>query len=171
MSERPARGGDRASGTNRSANHTALAGQVSEYLALHGAWVYRVHGHLGGRRGVPDVLACFPALMLDGPHAGALMGYLVAVEVKTGRGALTRDQVRERDALRQAGAVWVEVRTLDDLEDALLAAGLATERHLWPRRGAGEVPPGDPDWTPEQTPSTPEQWAAWGSVEDEPCNG
>jgi hypothetical protein len=29
------------------------------------------------------------------------------------------------------------------------------------------VGPGDPDWTPEQTPRTPEQWAAWGAVEDE----
>jgi hypothetical protein len=121
---------------NHTVNHTALAGQVAEYLQLRGAWVLRVRGGLGQRRGVPDVLACFPERRWIPHTRGEFIdqGIFVAAEVKTGRGRLTRDQERERDALRKAGGVWVEVRRLDDLETALLEAGLITSRVLWPRQ-------------------------------------
>jgi hypothetical protein len=123
MSERPVvyRAGR---GADRAASHTALARAVSEYLALCGAWVFRVHGHLGQQRGIPDTLAC-------------LHGRLVAVEVKTGKGQLSAVQTVQRQMLEGAGAVYCECRQLEDVEDALLDAGLIVERSLWPRREDG----------------------------------
>jgi hypothetical protein len=111
---------------NRTESHTALCRTVSEYLALHGAWVFRVHGHLGQQRGIPDTLAC-------------LHGRLVAVEVKTGKGQLSGVQEVQRQMIEGAGGLFIECRNLYDVEEALYGAGLIAERSLWPRRG-GEEP-------------------------------
>jgi hypothetical protein len=117
-----------ARGGNHSETHTALLKACEDYLRLHGAWTFRVHGHLGQRVGVPDLLACLPTI--GGFWHVGRVGHLIAVEVKTGRGRLTAIQERERDALQQVYAVWVLVRRLEDLEDALLNAGLIAERAI-----------------------------------------
>jgi hypothetical protein len=113
---RTARGGD------RSETHTALLKTCEDYLRLHGAWTFRVHGHLGQRVGVPDLLACLPTI--GGFWHVGRVGHLIAVEVKTGKSTLSQVQHAEKEALSAVYAVYVECRRLEDLEAALLAAGL-----------------------------------------------
>ncbi len=59
---------------------------------------------------------------------------MVVVEAKTGKAHLSAVQAQERERWEAAGAVYCECRSLNDLEDALLAAGVIGERVLWPRR-------------------------------------
>jgi hypothetical protein len=101
----------RQRGGNRSRDHSYLLRGISEYLQLQHAWVLRVRGGIGQRAGVPDCLAC-------------LHGTLIAVEGKTGTARLSEDQMRERDALERAGALYIEARSIEMVEDALVAAGL-----------------------------------------------
>ncbi|MCL6474429.1 MAG: VRR-NUC domain-containing protein [Firmicutes bacterium] len=72
--------------------HTLHARTIVRYLQKRGAWVARIRGTWGQRRGLPDILACW-------------QGRLIAIEVKTGSGRLTPAQKREHEALRTAGAV------------------------------------------------------------------
>jgi len=72
--------------------HTLHARAIVRYLQKRGAWVARIRGTWGQRKGLPDILACW-------------QGRLIAIEVKTGAGRLTPPQRREHEALRTAGAV------------------------------------------------------------------
>ena len=104
-------------GGNTSDAHSALVRLCIDYLQVQGAWVYKVHGGLGSRPGVPDLLCC-------------LRGRLIGLECKTGRARLSAAQLVEADDLRRAGALALEIRRIDDLEDALLDAGLIPHRRL-----------------------------------------
>lgn len=100
-----------AAGGNRSATHTQLRQSVCDYLGLQGAWFLPILGGLGIRRGSPDVVA-------------SLRGRFIAVECKTGNAELDRHQRGAREWLERAGAIYVECRRLEDLQEALDAAGL-----------------------------------------------
>lgn len=97
--------------------HSALCRTIVEYLQVRRAWVFRVLGGVGQRPGVPDILACLPP-----------SGRLVAIDAKTGRARLSARQEGQKEALEAAGAIFVVARSLDDVEEALLAAGLVGER-------------------------------------------
>lgn len=96
---------------NRAAPHTALCNSIYGYLRGLGYAVKNL-GALGVRRGRPDFDAC-------------VRGRFVAVEVKTGAGELGPDQVKERNRLESAGAIYIEARSVDDVEQRLVAEGLA----------------------------------------------
>ena len=84
----------------------ANAAHLTRYLQKRGAWVARIRGTWGQRKGLPDILACW-------------QGRLIAVEVKTGKGRLTPEQRREHEALRTAGAVVLvgnAVQVVQELE-------------------------------------------------------
>ena len=86
--------------------HTIHARTIVRYLQKRGAWVARLRGTWGQRKGLPDILACW-------------QGRLIAIEVKTGRGRLTPEQRREHEALRAAGAVVIvgdAVQVVQELE-------------------------------------------------------
>lgn len=68
-----------------------------------------------GRTGSSDILAC-------------IQGRFLAIEVKTGTGSLSTPQRRFRDAVRAAGGLFVEARSVDDVIDALRLHGLLAER-------------------------------------------
>ena len=53
--------------------HTIHARTIVRYLQKRGAWVARIRGTWGQRKGLPDILACW-------------QGMLIAIEVKTGKG-------------------------------------------------------------------------------------
>jgi hypothetical protein len=61
----------------------------------------------GAPSGFPDIVACLPS------------GRMLAVECKTGKARLRKDQVRVLQELCDAGALVVRVRSVDDLWDAL----------------------------------------------------
>lgn len=130
-----------------SQEHSRLTAACASYLIWCNAWVFRVRGGLGQRAGTPDILACVPP-----------SGRLVAVECKTGAGRLSRAQQRERSGLENAGAVYCLARSLDDLERALLDAGLlATPRlvELFGLQVAEQQTSSGEDGTVEDGGSTP----------------
>lgn len=106
-------------GGNHSANHNLLVRSVIEYLRINRAWTFKVMGGLGQKPGVCDVIAC-----IKDPKTGA--GRIIGVECKTGRARLSAAQLIETASMREAGALVIECRQLEDLEDALVDAGLVT---------------------------------------------
>ena len=72
--------------------HRRHCDEVARFLRRRGAWVLRIRATWGIRRGTPDILACW-------------RGRMVAVEVKTGRGALSPAQREELASLRACGAI------------------------------------------------------------------
>lgn len=85
---------------------------ISEYLTARGAWILKVHGGLGQRPGVGDLLACLPP-----------SGRLVSVEVKTGNAVMSTTQKIEQAKIEKAGGLFILARSADDVEQALIAAG------------------------------------------------
>jgi len=85
---------------------------ILDYLALVGAWSLKVHGHLGQRAGVPDILAC-------------LRGRFVAIEVKRPGGRLSPHQRRELLAIVAAGGVALVVDGVGQVITALERLSLA----------------------------------------------
>jgi VRR-NUC domain len=99
--------------SSASADHTEHHNQVvqaiRQYMEWSKAWNLKVAGGMFQRKGIPDILACWPP-----------KGRLVAVEVKTGKGLLTPEQRDEMTALARAGAVVVLASSVDDLEEVLI---------------------------------------------------
>ena len=87
-------------------NERDLTRQVRDFLRVLGAWEVKHRAGLGDRRGVPDILACY-------------RGRFVAFEVKAPRGRLTPYQTAELEAVRHAGGIAAEVRSLEDVIAAL----------------------------------------------------
>ena len=67
-----------------------------------------------GRKGVSDILGIVPPT-----------GRLLAVECKSGKGKLTREQREFLADIHAAGGIALCVRSLDDLRAALSAAGIS----------------------------------------------
>ena len=75
---------------------------IMDYLLLKGAWVFKVHGHLGQRRGIPDIL-----FILNGRGG--------AVEVKRPGKQPTVFQQAELDAIARAGGWAIVAHDVDDV--------------------------------------------------------
>jgi hypothetical protein len=107
----------RRSGTggNHSAAHSSLVTTVQAYLGWvpRHAWIYKVWGGPMSRCGVPDILCC-------------IQGRLLGIECKSGRGRLSQAQQAERGALVAIGALFIEARHVEDVEQALAREGLVT---------------------------------------------
>lgn len=73
-------------------NERDITRAIMDYLLLMGAWVFKVHGHLGQKKGVPDILAC---------HRGRF----IAIEVKRPGGKLSEHQEQQLEEIRVAGGV------------------------------------------------------------------
>lgn len=87
-----------------------ITAAVLDYLAIVGTWSLKVHGHLGQRAGVPDVLAC-------------LRGRFVAIEIKRPGGKLSAEQRRELVAVTAAGGIALVVTDVDQVITAAVAMG------------------------------------------------
>ena len=87
-------------------NERDITRAIMDYLLLKGAWVFKVHGHLGQKKGVPDILAC-------------LQGRFIAIEVKRPGGKLSEYQEREIAAIERAGGRTIVARDVSDVMDLL----------------------------------------------------
>jgi hypothetical protein len=115
-------------GANRHAGHNDVLRCIQDYLRCIGAWQLKTVSQGFQRAGVPDLLACVPTRHYEMTQEARRWRthVLVAVEVKTGRfSRLSPAQSLERQALLDAGAVYVVAGDIDDLVDGLTAAGLA----------------------------------------------
>ena len=84
--------------------------QIEDLLRMVGAWTFKVHGHLGQRPGIPDIIAC-------------LNGQLIAIEVKTPKGKLSARQASEIEAIRAAGGIAFVARSPEEVYQALEREG------------------------------------------------
>jgi hypothetical protein len=98
-------------GGNHSATHSQVRGTIVEYLFARGGCALPLLGGLGIRRGSPDII-------------GAIGGRSLAIEVKTGAAVCTARQLYEQGRWRRGGALVLVVHSVDEVEAALLDAGL-----------------------------------------------
>jgi len=90
----------------RPPRESDIVAAITDYLRLRGAWVLKVHGHLGQRPGVPDILACY-------------RGHFLALEVKRPRCRPSRHQETEIAAILAAGGQAAVVSDLEAVEAIL----------------------------------------------------
>jgi hypothetical protein len=101
--------------------HTALVSEVVKYIKLRGGWAQKVNAFVawspGGApysatdKGTADVLGLV--------GRGSRRGVGIAVECKTGEGRLSEAQIKWRDNWRGAGGLYVEARSVVDVEAVL----------------------------------------------------
>jgi hypothetical protein len=98
----------------KTVTHSELQSAVVAVLkSLPNCWVAQIAEHVGRHKhgqsaGIPDVLACYK---------GRLYGF----EIKVGRDTLRPAQDKQIEAMLLAGAVAIEVRSVDQV---LVALGL-----------------------------------------------
>jgi len=95
-------------------NERDITRAIMDYLRLRGAWVLKVHGHLGQLPGVPDIIFC-------------LHGRFGAIEVKVPQPLktpkqverfLAPDQRQQLEAIARAGG---QALVVTDVADVMLA--------------------------------------------------
>lgn len=97
---------------DNTANHTQLCRAIEHYVLWCGGYIVKNLGTLGQRRGRPDMDGC-------------VRGRAIFIEAKTGKGELTGDQIKERNRIEIAGGIYIEARSVDDVERRLVEEGLA----------------------------------------------
>lgn len=81
---------------------TQIKHQIRDYLDLKGIFHFPILQGLGAAKGIPDRIA-----VKD--------GRFYAIEVKARNGRLSPYQIEFRDRLEQAGGVYLEARSLEDV--------------------------------------------------------
>lgn len=116
---------------------------ILDMLAMMGAWVFKVHGHLGQKPGVPDIIACldgrFIAIEVKAPAGEILQnrgGKLVVRKVKGGE--LTELQKIEIQRIQQAGGIAFVARSLEDVVEQLSRHGINVPFRMFPKARRGE---------------------------------
>ena len=79
---------------------------IRDWLRWHGWYVVRHHQTLGSHKGLADLQA------IKG-------GRVVMIEVKTGRGRLSQDQVQFAADWEDHGGTYIVARSIEDVERAL----------------------------------------------------
>lgn len=102
---------------DRTKLHSAVCKAIADYVAYQGGYIVKNLGGLGQRRGRPDFDAC-------------VGGRFVGIEVKTGEGVLSREQMAERARIEAAGGLYIQAGSVDAVEAALLSEGLVVKRLL-----------------------------------------
>lgn len=117
------------SGATQSTLHKALVKDVAKYVKDCGGFTYKVFGGAFGAAGMPDFICGLPHVVKrwspDGsPAGGYRLAALVAIECKTGAAVLNPAQMKKRADIQQCGAHYLVIHSVEELEAALLAAGL-----------------------------------------------
>jgi Holliday junction resolvase len=86
---------------------------IIRYLKANGAWYTKVHQAGYGRKGIPDILACY-------------RGVFFGIEVKNEVGKPSDDQIRELHSIRAAGGIAVIARGVSDVRCFLDAINRTT---------------------------------------------
>lgn len=105
-------------------SHGTLVNAVISYINARGGFAWKNQSgtlpvgnrfvHVG-TRGLPDVVGVWPTVNVEAD----IVGQLIAVEVKTGTGRLTRQQIVMHEELRKRGALVIVARSIVDVENAL----------------------------------------------------
>lgn len=92
-----------------SPSEASVVQNIVRHLTGRGAWVTKTHGGRYGKRGVPDLLACY-------------RGRLVAIEVKrldAPASAVTELQRINIELIHRAGGIALVARSVDDVRPIL----------------------------------------------------
>lgn len=85
--------------------------------------IQRYNGSQGyisnGKRGMPDVIACFGQYSFDGIIFPKLTGHFVGFELKTPTGRQSPEQKLAQTAIESAGGKYYVVRTPEEFERVL----------------------------------------------------
>ena len=103
--------------------HTALCKTIHDYVFYSGGWCKKMLGTLGMRRGLADI----DGFLCDPATKRPIAFY---IEVKTGKGELSKDQRTIRDEIVARGGLYIEAHSVDDVEDRFVSEGLALRRLL-----------------------------------------
>lgn len=125
---------DASSRQTRGVNHAELVRVVTDYLAAIGAWYFKAAGGAYQVPGLPDLIGCLPPAGLPAAERGMHAAEFFCVELKTGKADLTGKQREVREAIERACGLYILAHSVDEVEDALVAAGLTTAR-LQRKRG------------------------------------
>lgn len=116
------------SGATQSTLHKALVKDVAKYVKERGGFTYKVFGGAFGAAGMPDYLCGLASAesrqYIDGSIANGLYAFLVAIECKTGAAILNPAQVKKRAEMERCGVLYLVVHSVEELERALLDAGV-----------------------------------------------
>lgn len=116
---------DASSRQCRGVNHAALLRLVTDYLScLPHCWYAKIAGGPLQRPGLPDLIAAIGPVDLTAGHVQHAAEF-VAIELKTGSAVLTATQQRERERIERAGGLYILAHSVDEVEAALVGAGLA----------------------------------------------
>ncbi len=85
-----------------STAHAKLCGQITEFLKANGIWYIRTNSHGYGRKGIPDILACY-------------RGTFVAIEAKVAPDTPRKWQLRELADIRTAGGKALVIYDVGEL--------------------------------------------------------
>lgn len=117
---------DASSRQRRGVNHAALVRLVTDYLdCLPHCWYAKIVGGPLQRPGLPDIIAAIGPVGMPAAEDGMHAAEFVAIELKTGSAVLNAAQQRERERIERAGGLYILAHRVDDVEAALVGAGLA----------------------------------------------
>ena len=102
---------------DNTVKHNALCRAISDYAAWNGCYLVKNWGGPIGSPGRPDLEGC-------------IRGKFIGIEVKTGTGELSKDQREHKRRIIEAGGIFIEARSLEDVEDTLFEHGLVAKRLL-----------------------------------------
>ena len=89
-----------------AAHERNIQASIIRVLTEAGAWYTKIHQEGHGRKGIPDLIACY-------------RGVFLGIEVKTPDGRPTGPQVVELNGIRDAGGIGIIARSADDVREYL----------------------------------------------------
>lgn len=105
-------------GATQSVLHQSLVVAIRDYIrARRGFCLKYFAGGLGAKKGMPDFLVALPI-------PGSSLAAFVGIEAKTGAAVLNDDQEKVRAELEAAHILYLVIHSPEELESALLNAGL-----------------------------------------------
>lgn len=102
---------------DNTVKHNALVKVISDYILWNGGYIVKNWGGPIGARGRPDLEGC-------------MRGLFLGIEVKTGTGELSKDQREHKRRIIEAGGIFIEARSLEDVVDILFEHNLVAGRLL-----------------------------------------
>lgn len=85
-----------------STGHAKLLSEICDFLRKNGIWYVRTNSHGYGRKGIPDILACY-------------RGAFVGIEAKIAPDTPKPWQLKELGAIREAGGKALVVYNIGEL--------------------------------------------------------
>ncbi len=108
---------------NQAAAHSELLKTIKQYVLMIGGYYLSVRAGIGIVKGTPDLLCAIPVRRVGNAR-------FVAIEAKTGAAVLRKDQKEQAAKITAAGGLHIVAHGLEDVEHALLDAGVISQPYI-----------------------------------------